>query len=100
MPVKPGIGIEPDAAGAVGAGDHQPVQHAGEYRTLQREAEVATGSQAFDHRRAAGLLPQAAEDQRRPNGGQDTKGRFTHARPERTTNYAASREGARRSGLS
>jgi hypothetical protein len=33
-------------------------------------------------------------------GGQDTEVRFTHARPERDANYAASKESARRSGLS
>jgi len=59
-----GVDVQPGVAGAVGAGHHQPVQHAGKHRALQREAELASGGEALDHRRTAGLLAQAAEDQR------------------------------------
>jgi hypothetical protein len=39
------------------------VQDGGEDRPLDREGEGAAGEQLLDHRPAAGLLPQAAEEQ-------------------------------------
>ena len=39
------IGAQPLVAGAIGAGDHQPVQHAGEHCAFDRKAEAASGSE-------------------------------------------------------
>ena len=65
--VEPGnpVALQPLVAGPVGAGDAQPVQHAGEDRPLHRELEPALGQQPLDDRLAAGLAPQTLEDQRR-----------------------------------
>ena len=65
--VEPGnpVALRPLVAGPVGAGDAQPVQHAGEDRPLHRELEPALCQQPLDHRPAAGLAPQTLEDQRR-----------------------------------
>src|SRR4051812_9661197 len=63
--VSTGDGVvgQPLLAGAVGARDHDPVQDGGEDRPLDRKGEGAAGEQLLDHRPAAGLLPQPAEDQ-------------------------------------
>ena len=65
--VEPGnpVALQPLVASPVGAGDAEPVQHAGEDRPLDRELELALCQQFFDHRLAAGLAPQTLEDQRR-----------------------------------
>src|SRR5512132_2691726 len=65
--VEPGnpVALQPLVAGPVGAGDAQPVQHAGEDRPLHRELELALCQQPLDHRLAAGLAPQTRENQRR-----------------------------------
>ena len=63
-PAKP-VALQPLVAGPVGAGDAQPVQHAGEDRPLDREVELALCQQPLDDRLAAGLAPQTLEDQRR-----------------------------------
>ena len=67
QPVHAGDGVvgHPLLAGAVRAGDHEPVQHGGEDRALDGELEQALGQQRLDHRLAAGLLPQPPEQQRR-----------------------------------
>jgi hypothetical protein len=66
--VEPGnpAALQPLVAGPVGAGDAQPVQHAGEDRPLHRELELALCQKPLDDRLAAGLTPQTLEDQRRP----------------------------------
>ena len=56
---------QPLLAGAVGAGDHDPVQHGGEDRPLDRDLEAAPAEQVLDYRPAPGLLPQPPEQQRR-----------------------------------
>src|SRR3954453_931650 len=48
-------------------GDHDPVQHGGEDSTLDRKLEAPPGEEILDHRAAAGLLPQAPEQQGRAN---------------------------------
>ena len=64
-PAKP-VALQPLVAGPVGAGDAQPVQHAGEDCPLHRELKLALCQQPFDDRLAAGLTPETVEDQRRP----------------------------------
>jgi hypothetical protein len=61
------IGIQPGVAGPVGPRHHQAVQHAGEHRAFQREAEAPARGELLDHRGATGLLPQPAEDHWRAN---------------------------------
>ena len=56
---------QPLLAGAVRAGNHDPVQHGGENRPLDRDLEAAPAEQVLDHRPATGLLPQPPEQQRR-----------------------------------
>ena len=56
---------QPLLAGAVRAGDHDPVQHGGEDRPLDRELEATPGQQVLDDGLAAGLLPQPSEQPRR-----------------------------------
>ena len=58
------IVLAPGVGGTVGARDHQPVQHGQEAGALQREAEAALRGQIFDHRSAAGLLPEPFEGER------------------------------------
>src|SRR4051812_18841645 len=53
----------PLLAAPVRAGDHDPVQHGGEDGPLDRELEAAPGEEILDHGAAAGLLPQAPEQQ-------------------------------------
>ena len=63
--VGDGIVGQPLLAGPVRAGDHQPVQHGGKHRALDGKLEQSLGQQCLDHRLAAGLFPQAPEQQRR-----------------------------------
>ena len=67
QPVRAGDGVvgHPLFAGAVGAGREQPMQHAGEDGAFDRELEQTLGQQRLDHGLAAGVLPQAPEQQRR-----------------------------------
>src|SRR4051795_5573459 len=67
QPVQAGdvIVAQPLLAGPVRAGDHDPVQHGGEDSALDRKLEAAPGEEILDHRAAAGLLPQAPEQQGR-----------------------------------
>ena len=58
-----GVVGQPLLAGPVRARDHEPVQHGREHRALDRELEAAPGEQVLDDGAAAGLLPQAPEQQ-------------------------------------
>jgi hypothetical protein len=62
---RDGVVGPPLLAGPIRARDHDPVEHGGEDRPLDREGEGAACQQFLDHRAAASLLPQAAENQRR-----------------------------------
>ena len=57
--------LEPFVAGAIRARDHDPVQHGGEYRALDRKLELPTGQLLLEHRSDPAALPQSAEQQRR-----------------------------------
>jgi hypothetical protein len=63
----PGLGDlvvgHPLLAGAVRARNHDPVQHGGEHSTLDRKLELAAGEKFANDRAAAGLMPQAPEQQ-------------------------------------
>jgi hypothetical protein len=59
------IGVQPLLAGTIGPRDHQPMQHAGKYRALERKAEAAPGGELLDHLVTASLLPQPVENHRR-----------------------------------
>ena len=60
-----GLVTAPLQGAAVGAGDHDTVQHGHEHRAFDVEAMVACGEQLAHHLLAAGLTPQPFEDQRR-----------------------------------
>ena len=64
---RDGVVLDPLVTGPVGAGDEEPVQHGGEHSALDVELEAAAGEQLLDHRGAAGLLPEASEQQRATN---------------------------------
>jgi hypothetical protein len=72
------------------------VQHGEETGALQREAEAACRRQIFDHRPAAGLLPEPLEGQRRadPAGGQHGRA----ARVEEREDHRALRHAGGRAG--
>jgi hypothetical protein len=57
--------LAPLLAGAVGAGDHQPVQDSEEDGALDGKPEAAAAEQLMQHRAASGVAPQAFEQQRR-----------------------------------
>ena len=57
--------LAPAVRRAIGAADEQPVQHGEEHRPLQCKAVLTRPGEIFDHRPAAGLLPQPFEHQRR-----------------------------------
>lgn len=65
QPLDPGDVVvgHPLLASAVGAGHHDPMQHGGKHGAFYRELEAAAGQQIGDHRGAACLLPQPAEQQ-------------------------------------
>src|SRR3954467_2915248 len=67
QPVQAGdvIVAQPLLPGPVRAGDHDPVQHGGEDSALDRKLEAPPGEEILDHRAAAGLLPQAPDQQGR-----------------------------------
>ena len=60
-----GLVTAPLQGAAVGAGDHDTVQHGHEHRAFDIEVMVAGGQQFAHHLLAAGLTPQPFEDQRR-----------------------------------
>ena len=60
-----GLVTAPLKRAAVGARDHETVQHGHEHRALDIEMMVAGGEQLAHDLLAAGLTPQAFEDQRR-----------------------------------
>ena len=60
-----GLVTAPLKRAAVGAGDHETVQHGHEHRTFDIEVMVAGGQQLAHDLLAAGLTPQPFEDQRR-----------------------------------
>ena len=66
------IGLQPFPAGTIRAGDHEPMQHAGKHRALERKAEATPLGQLLDHLAAAGLLPQTTEDHRRADAQRRT----------------------------
>ena len=61
---RDGVVLDPLVASPIRAGDEEPVQDGGEDGALDVELEAAAGEQILDDRRAAGLLPQASEQQR------------------------------------
>jgi hypothetical protein len=60
---RDGVVRDPLVAGPVGTRGEEPVQDGGEDGALDVELEAAPGKQLLDHRLAAGLLPQPAEQQ-------------------------------------
>ena len=59
--------LEPALAGPVRARDHDPMQDRGEDHALDQKRELAPLQKLFEHHPAAGLLPEPAEQQRRPD---------------------------------
>ncbi len=57
--------VAPLLAGAIGAGDHEPVQNGEEDGAFDGKREVAIGEQLIENRAALGVAPQALEQQRR-----------------------------------
>ena len=64
--------LAPGVGRAIGARDHEPMQHGEEARPLQREAEASLGREVLERRPAPGLAPQPLERERwaDPPGGQ------------------------------
>jgi len=60
-----GLVTAPLKRAAVGAGDHEPMQHRHEHRAFDIEVMVAGSELLAQHLPAAGLTPQALEDERR-----------------------------------
>ena len=63
--VRDGVVGHPLLAGPVRAGGHQAVQGGGEHRAFDLELEGSAAKKLFEHRLDAGVLPQAAEQERR-----------------------------------
>jgi hypothetical protein len=61
--IRDGVVLDPLVAGAVGAGDQEPVQHGGEHGALDVELEATAAQEFLEHGPTAGLLPQPAEQQ-------------------------------------
>ena len=59
-----GVVRHPVRAGAVRAGDHEPVKHRNEHRPFHLETEAAPGNKLRHHRPAPALLPKPCEQQR------------------------------------
>jgi hypothetical protein len=57
--------LAPLLAGAVGAGDHQPMQHGQEHGPFDGNGEAAVAAQLMQDRAASAVAPQALEQQRR-----------------------------------
>jgi hypothetical protein len=90
------IVLAPSVGRAVGARDHQPVQHGQEAGALQREAEAARRGQIFDHRLAAGLTPEPFEGERGTDsaGGQRRRAALVEEREDhRALRHARGRAG-------
>ncbi len=69
--------LAPAVGGAIGTATDEPVQDGQEHRPLQVEGVLAQASEFGDHGPAAGLLPQAFEDERRSDApGGDRRGRI------------------------
>jgi hypothetical protein len=58
------IVVAPVLAGAVGAGDHEPMQDGEEDGTLNGKLEAAISKQFLQHLATAGVAPKALEQQR------------------------------------
>ena len=71
-----GLVAAPLKGAAVGARDHEAVQHGHEHRAFDIEVMVAGGEQLAHDRLAAGLTPQAFEDQCWADGDDGGVGRI------------------------
>ncbi len=68
--------LAPAIRRAIRAASEQAVQNGEEHRALQRKTMLARAGEVLDDFPAAGLRPQAFEDQRRPDAPRRTRRRL------------------------